>query len=119
MEFTPAQKAAHKAWATRRANTSEEERRAMSREAGRKAAATKRRSAAARKANEIRGTEGRRAAALKAAETKRATGTTPAHSIRVPDQLWHWALAEAERQDTTVTAVVIKALEKFIGSGDE
>lgn len=111
--LTPAQKA----WITRRANTSEEDRQAASREAGRKAAVTRRRSAAARKANATRGPEGRRAAALKAAATRRATGDTRPHSIRVPDQLWHRALAEAERLDTTVTAVVIEALEDFVGHG--
>lgn len=41
--------------------------------------------------------------------------TTP-RAIRVPDDLWAAALATAEQQGTTVTAVVLDALRAFIGT---
>lgn len=44
-------------------------------------------------------------------------GTT-LRAVRVPDELWHAALAQAEREGVTVSAVIRKALEDFIrGSG--
>lgn len=39
--------------------------------------------------------------------------TTP-RAIRVPDDLWAAALEKAQAEGTTVTAVVLKALERFI-----
>jgi len=40
--------------------------------------------------------------------------TTP-RAIRIPDDLWHAALAKAREDGTTVTAVVLAALREFIG----
>jgi len=39
--------------------------------------------------------------------------TTP-RAIRVPDDLWHAAVDKAREEGTTVTAVVVTALERFI-----
>lgn len=39
--------------------------------------------------------------------------TTP-RAIRIPDDLWAAALEKAQAEGTTVTAVVLKALERFI-----
>ena len=39
--------------------------------------------------------------------------TTP-RAIRIPDDLWTAALEKAQAEGTTVTAVVLKALERFI-----
>lgn len=35
-------------------------------------------------------------------------------SLRIPDDLWQAAVDKAQSDDTTVTAVVIKALERFV-----
>jgi predicted HicB family RNase H-like nuclease len=39
--------------------------------------------------------------------------TTP-RAVRVPDDLWEAAIDKAQEDGTTVTAVVIKALERFV-----
>jgi predicted HicB family RNase H-like nuclease len=39
--------------------------------------------------------------------------TTP-RAVRVPDDLWEAAIDKAQSDGTTVTAVVIKALERFV-----
>ena len=39
--------------------------------------------------------------------------TTP-RAVRVPDDLWEAAIDKAQTDGTTVTAVVIKALERFV-----
>jgi len=39
--------------------------------------------------------------------------TTP-RAIRIPDDMWAAALAKAQAEGTTVTAVVLKALERYI-----
>ena len=39
---------------------------------------------------------------------------TPLRSIRVPDALWASALEQAERDGTTITAVLVEALRTFI-----
>jgi predicted HicB family RNase H-like nuclease len=39
--------------------------------------------------------------------------TTP-RAIRVPDDLWAAALAKAQEEGTTVTAIVLKALERYV-----
>jgi predicted HicB family RNase H-like nuclease len=39
--------------------------------------------------------------------------TTP-RAVRVPDDLWEAAIDKAQADGTTVTAVVIKALERFV-----
>lgn len=36
-------------------------------------------------------------------------------SLRIPDDLWHAAVAKARDEGTTVTAVVVAALEAFTG----
>lgn len=38
---------------------------------------------------------------------------TPARSIRVPDALWQACRERAEREGTTVTAVILRALERY------
>ena len=39
---------------------------------------------------------------------------TPLRSLRVPDDLWRAALARAEQDGTTVTAVLLDALRAFV-----
>lgn len=39
---------------------------------------------------------------------------TPLHSLRIPDALWDAAVARARETGTTVTAVVLDALEAFV-----
>lgn len=39
--------------------------------------------------------------------------TTP-RAIRVPDDLWQAAMEKAQSEGTTVTAVVLKALQRYI-----
>jgi hypothetical protein len=46
--------------------------------------------------------------------TGQASGITPARAVRVPDHIWDEALAEAKRRGTTVTAVVVAALDRFV-----
>jgi len=41
------------------------------------------------------------------------TPTMP-RSVRVPDDLWHAAVAAAQGRGETVTAIVIKALESYV-----
>lgn len=38
---------------------------------------------------------------------------TPIRNIRVPDDLWDAAKAEAERRHETVTAAIIRALRRY------
>jgi hypothetical protein len=38
---------------------------------------------------------------------------TPLRAVRVPDELWAAALAQAAAEGTTVTAVVLEALRAF------
>jgi hypothetical protein len=40
--------------------------------------------------------------------------THPGRSIRVPDDLWDAALARADEEGTTVTAVIIAALRRYV-----
>ncbi len=39
---------------------------------------------------------------------------TPGRNIRVPDALWTAALAKAERDGSTVTAVLLDALRRYV-----
>lgn len=39
---------------------------------------------------------------------------TPTRSIRIPEALWRAALRAAHDNDETVTAVVIRALERYV-----
>jgi predicted transcriptional regulator len=39
---------------------------------------------------------------------------TPRRTIRVPDALWEAAQSKAEEQGTDVSAVIRKALERFV-----
>jgi hypothetical protein len=41
--------------------------------------------------------------------------TNPIRAIRVHDDLWREARARAEMEGTTVTAVVVAALRKYVG----
>ena len=41
--------------------------------------------------------------------------TTP-RAIRIPDDVWQAALAKAAERDETVTAVVLRALRRYIKS---
>jgi hypothetical protein len=45
--------------------------------------------------------------------------TTTARAVRIPDDLWTTAIRVAEQRGTTVTAVVIAALEEFIAHDDD
>lgn len=39
--------------------------------------------------------------------------TTPARSVRIPDQVWHAAQERAAKEGTTVTAVILRALTRY------
>jgi len=39
---------------------------------------------------------------------------TPLRAIRIPDAVWKSAREKSEREGTTVTAVVLAALERYI-----
>ena len=41
---------------------------------------------------------------------------TPLRAIRVPDALWDNAVAKAKREDTSVTALIVVALQKFVAA---
>jgi len=45
------------------------------------------------------------------------TPGTPRRTIRVPDALWNAAQAKAEEKGTDVSAVIRKALERFVKRG--
>lgn len=42
------------------------------------------------------------------------TKGTPVRTVRVPDELWEAAKAKAERDETTVGAVLIAALRRYV-----
>lgn len=44
----------------------------------------------------------------------RESNDTPRRTIRVPDALWNAAQAKAKEQGTDVSAVIRKALERFV-----
>jgi hypothetical protein len=46
-------------------------------------------------------------------EHRKAPEGTPLRSIRIPDEVWHAAKAKAEKEGTTVSAVVVAALTRF------
>lgn len=39
---------------------------------------------------------------------------TPTHSVRVPDELWRAAQRVASDRGETVTAVILRALERYV-----
>lgn len=39
---------------------------------------------------------------------------TPNRTVRIPDELWEPALAKAQEEGTTVTAVIIDALKRYL-----
>ena len=39
---------------------------------------------------------------------------TPIRAVRVPDEIWHPAVAVAKERGTSVTAVVQRALREFV-----
>ena len=39
---------------------------------------------------------------------------TMPRSLRIPSDLWRDAVAKAKREGTTVTAVVVRALERYV-----
>lgn len=39
---------------------------------------------------------------------------TPTHSVRIPDELWQAALRVAHDRGETVTAVILRALERYV-----
>jgi hypothetical protein len=41
------------------------------------------------------------------------TPPTPPRSVRIPDAVWHAARERAEREGTTVTAVILRALVRY------
>ncbi len=44
---------------------------------------------------------------------------TPARNVRVPDDLWGRALARAEEEGTSVSAVIVRALEEWVAGRTE
>jgi len=39
---------------------------------------------------------------------------TPLRAVRIPDEVWNAARNKSEREGTTVTAVILAALEKYV-----
>ena len=46
-----------------------------------------------------------------------ATGKTPMHGVRVPDERWKQAKEKAEQEGVSLTEVLNECLEKFIQKG--
>ncbi len=42
-----------------------------------------------------------------------ATGQTPVRNLRVPDEIWEPALANARAEDKTITEVITAALKRY------
>jgi len=38
---------------------------------------------------------------------------TPPRTVRIPDPIWNAAKARAEREGTTVTAIILRALTRY------
>jgi len=45
------------------------------------------------------------------------TGVTPLRNVRVSDDLWRAAMAEAAERGETVTEVIIRALRRYAAAG--
>lgn len=43
-----------------------------------------------------------------------ATGKTPLRNVRVPDELWAAAMAEAEAEGRTLTDVIVGDLHRYV-----
>ncbi len=43
---------------------------------------------------------------------------TPHRKVRVPDELWRRALARAQMEGTSVSAVLVKALREWVDAPD-
>jgi hypothetical protein len=43
-----------------------------------------------------------------------ATGKTPLRNIRVPDELWNAAMAEAKEEGRSLTGVIIGDLHRYV-----
>lgn len=43
---------------------------------------------------------------------------TPRRTVRVPDDLWAAAQARAAREGTTLTAIIVTALENYVKEGE-
>jgi len=39
---------------------------------------------------------------------------TPPRSVRIPDELWQAAAAEAERRGETITDAIVRALKRYV-----
>jgi hypothetical protein len=44
------------------------------------------------------------------------TGITPVRNVRISDDLWHPALAAARAQGDTITAVIERALRRYLAA---
>lgn len=42
---------------------------------------------------------------------------TPPRSVRIPDAVWNAARERAEREGTTVTAIILRALTRYAKGG--
>lgn len=47
------------------------------------------------------------------------TGVTPVRNVRVATELWEAALEKARQSGETITAVIVRALEAYIGGKDK
>lgn len=45
------------------------------------------------------------------------TGVTPVRNIRVAEDLWRAAQAEAERRGETLTDAIVRALQRYVAAG--
>ena len=52
----------------------------------------------------------------KAIPTKK-TGNTPMRGIRVSEKLWNEAMATAQENEETVSAVIVRALRRYVKAG--
>lgn len=50
--------------------------------------------------------------------TEPSTGETRPKSLRIPDALWNAALKKAQENGETLTAVVVRALERYLEGGE-
>jgi predicted HicB family RNase H-like nuclease len=43
-----------------------------------------------------------------------ATGKTPLRNVRVPDELWSAAMAEAQKEGRSLTDVIVSDLHRYV-----
>lgn len=46
------------------------------------------------------------------------TGVTPVRNVRVDDELWRAAQAEAKERNETLTDAIVRALRRYVADGE-